>query len=84
MRLKLPMSNVFAFPFGGLSDFNDDTLSILCEDGYSGAVLSRNRLNSKNRHRGYCAERWMPPDNMASFHRRLAVMRAREIERRII
>lgn len=83
VRLKLPLSNVFAFPFGGLSDFNDDTLSILRDDGYSGAVLSRSRLNGKTRYQGFCAERWMPPDDMAWFHRRLAAMRVREMERQI-
>jgi len=80
-RLKLPMSDVFAFPFGGITDFDDDTLSILREDGYSGAVLSRFRLNGKKRYQGFCAERWMPPDDMAGFHRRLAVLRVREMER---
>jgi len=78
-QFGLPMSKNFAFPFGDLPDFDDVTLSILHEDGYSGALLSRNRLNARNRQTSYYAERWMPPDDMALFHRKLANMIIRQI-----
>ena len=79
-RLSLPLSGIFALPFGGLEDFNSETVKILLHDGYAGVVLSRHRLNAAKRRDAYYAERWMPPDDMTLFHRRLAGMCARAMK----
>ena len=39
-NMKLPLSRLFAIPFGGMRDFNSDTLDILRDLDYSGYVLS--------------------------------------------
>lgn len=79
-RLALPLSEIFAFPFGDLGDFNDETVAILRQDGYAGAVLSRHRVNAAKRTDGFFAERWMPPNDMRLFHRRLAGMCVRAMK----
>ena len=79
-RLGLPLSGIFALPFGGLGDFNSETIEILRHDGYAGVVLSRHRVNAAKRRDAFYAERWMPPDDMKLFHRRLAGMCARAIK----
>ena len=76
-RLGLPLSRIFALPFGGQRDFNAETVKILHQDGYVGVVLSRHRVNAARRRSAFYAERWMPPDDTMLFHRRLAGLYAR-------
>jgi len=43
--LDLNLSNVFAFPFGGYTDFNDNTLSILSDLNIDNVLLNNNIIN---------------------------------------
>lgn len=78
-RLGLPLSRIFALPFGGKRDFNAETVRILRQDGYAGVVLSRFRVNPARRRSAFFAERWMPPDDTILFHRRLTRLYARAV-----
>jgi hypothetical protein len=57
-------SRVFSIPFGEPRDFNEATLDIIREMGYESAVLSRQRINFRWRHRRgvRLIERFMPDD----------------------
>jgi len=67
-------SKVFSIPFGGNRDFNDTTLRILKDLGYTAYLLSENRINVRN---GVLAEevspcpvavdRFMPNNGMNGF-----------------
>lgn len=71
------LSRVFSIPFGGLDTFNEDTIKILKEAGYIGALLSRSRFNKANIkklpqvHGFPVLERLMPPDDISAFNRYL-------------
>ncbi len=58
----LNQTMVFAVPFGGMDTFNESTFRILSDLGYSGTVLSRQRLNRCPAHLFGLpiAERFMP------------------------
>jgi peptidoglycan/xylan/chitin deacetylase (PgdA/CDA1 family) len=63
---KLPAisrSGLFSIPFGAANDFNANTVNALRQHGYSGVLMSRNRLQSvgKSQVHGIDAyERYMP------------------------
>ena len=69
--LGLPLSKVFAVPFGGARDFGTTTIELLKAAGYAGALYSRNLLNRASRPNAFLAERFMPSDDMSLFHKRL-------------
>ena len=69
--LELPLTRTFALPFGGARDFTATTIELLRSTGYSGALYSRNRLNQTRQESQFMAERFMPPDDMGLFHKRL-------------
>ena len=49
--LGLNLSNIFAVPFGDIEHLDEHTCNILDELGYSGLVLSRNRINAHSKFR---------------------------------
>jgi peptidoglycan/xylan/chitin deacetylase (PgdA/CDA1 family) len=61
----IQISNVFSIPFGDYTDFNEETLGILADLGYRGALLSRQRFNWRlNKKTGMVmVERFMPKDS---------------------
>lgn len=74
---ELNVSRLFSIPFGDEPDFNDDTLAIVRDLGYSGVLLSRGRVQTRplRRHGLVAVERVMPRgDDLAAL---LATVRAR-------
>lgn len=61
-KLDVNKSNVFSLPFGGKDDYNEDTINIVNKLGYSGILMSRNRVCIKN-NKGLLYERFMPLKN---------------------
>jgi peptidoglycan/xylan/chitin deacetylase (PgdA/CDA1 family) len=59
---NVQVSEAFSLPFGGPTDFNEDTLRILQDLGYRAMLLSRQRLNFERRtkHGLAMVERVMP------------------------
>ena len=64
------ISDVFSIPFGDVNDFNEDTLGILADLQYRGALLSRQRLNWRlKKQKGIVLiERFMPKDSALPRH----------------
>ena len=44
-KIDVNKSNLFSLPFGGSDDYNEDTVDIVNKLGYSGMLMSRNRVN---------------------------------------
>lgn len=70
-EMGLPCSGLFSIPFGGKRDFNQDTLAILHDLGYTGFVLSAGKSNvsasipaarQDAQHDMVAIQRFMPPD----------------------
>jgi peptidoglycan/xylan/chitin deacetylase (PgdA/CDA1 family) len=72
-QLNIPQTTVFSLPFGGEKDINDVTRNILFQEGYSHILFSRNRVNTGSPAQDI--ERFMPPDSMSLFHRKLRTAR---------
>lgn len=67
-------SSVFAIPFGGDEDFNDATLRIAAELGYTGCVFSRNRFNRAHgptRHGLSLGERYTVAPTLEKFQKQM-------------
>jgi len=75
--ITLNKSNIFSIPFGGEKDFNSDTIDILKDLGFKGALLSRNRIWSGNKPRGFLLDRYMPPETHLDFQKNLFKMNLR-------
>ncbi len=79
------LSKIFSIPFGGLDTFNADTIEILKQQGYKGALLSRSKLNPAYRsklpkYEGIpMLERMMPHDNWDDFKRQMRNLKIRSL-----
>lgn len=71
--LNLPLSRIFSIPFGGVRDFNSDTLDILEDIGYKGYVLSVGSSvvdallpdqHGQEKHRFVALQRFMPGNHL--------------------
>jgi peptidoglycan/xylan/chitin deacetylase (PgdA/CDA1 family) len=64
------ISDVFSIPFGDVNDFNEDTLGILADLQYRGALLSRQRFNWRLKKQTgiFLIERFMPKDSTLPRH----------------
>ncbi len=67
---NIQISNVFSIPFGDIRDFNEDTLGILADLRYRGALLSRQRFNWRLKSQANVAliERYMPKNSGLPWH----------------
>jgi peptidoglycan/xylan/chitin deacetylase (PgdA/CDA1 family) len=75
--IKLNKSNIFSIPFGGEKDFNSDTIEILQNLGYKGALLSRNRIWRGKNPEQFLLDRYMPPETYINFQKNLFKMNLR-------
>ena len=73
-KLNIQKSNVFSLPFGNKEDLNEDTYKILDNLKYEGILMSRNRLNHRNKiinNNLREIERYMVEDNLIKFKRQV-------------
>jgi peptidoglycan/xylan/chitin deacetylase (PgdA/CDA1 family) len=89
VSLGLRTSKMFSIPFGGDGDFNDLTIRLIRDLGYSGFLYSRGLLNlfgplrpKSDNGRLPCAERYMVPPQFDAFQRRVFKLAVKSVKHR--